>query len=257
MWPNQIISEGKAVVANYNRIFATVVTALLLTAACSEKTEVPPGGGVIDGIKYVNVRDEPQHRHEYENDLIRIYDVLLPPGYVTLYHAHIMDTIYVVVGGAKMRTKSLAGPSGIPIALPIPSGMVLWNEHTKEPLIHEVTNAGDDIARLVGVELKYEKEEFLRQPVVGRGLKLDDTYSKVRAYNLVLAPGESTGEMEAGFSGLIIALSEASVSLKTAGIKSRVASLEPASWEWLETPETITITNVGISPLEAVFYELP
>jgi hypothetical protein len=242
--------------AKYLGTFVTIVTSMILTAGCSEEAEVPPGGGNIGGIKYVNVRHEPQHRHEFENDRVRIYDVLLPPGYVTLYHAHIRDTIYVVIHGSKLKTKSLVG-SSIPIALPIPSGMVLWNEHKKDPLIHEVTNAGDNAARLMGVELKHEAKLFERQPITGHGLNLKDTYAKVRVYELNLAPGESTGKMELGFTGLIIALTEASVSSESTNTVSRIASFEPASWEWLDDPGSVNITNVGISSFEAVLYEFP
>jgi hypothetical protein len=239
-----------------HEILAIFSTVMLLIAGCSDNVEVPPGDGNIDGIEYVSVRHEPQHRHEFENERVRIYDVLLPPGHVTLYHAHILDTAYVAIHGSKMKTKSLVG-SFIPIALPIPSGMVLYSEHKNNPLIHEVTNVGDNIARLVGVELKHESAQFVRKPIAGHGLELKDTYAKVRVYELNLAPGESTGKLEFGFTGLIIALTEASVSSETTSTASRIASFEPASWEWLDDPGHVNLTNIDHSSFEAVLYEFP
>jgi hypothetical protein len=109
----------------------------------------------------------------------------------------------------------------------------------------------------VGVELKYETKQFVRKPITGHGLKLKDTYAKVRVYELNLAPGESTGKMELGFTGVIIALTEATVSLESASTAPRITSVEPASWEWLEDPGKLKLTNVGVSSFEAVLYEFP
>lgn len=238
------------------RIHLAILLSTALIVGCEEAPEVRVVGGSIEGVEYVNVRYEPQHRHEFENDDIRIYDVLLPPEYVTLYHAHVVDTIYVVVSGSKLKTRSLTG-SSLPIALPVPSGTVLFNEHTKEPLVHEVTNEGDNAARLLGVELKFERTEFARQPLSASGLELDATYAKARVYELNLEPGESTGKLEIDFAALMIAKTEASVTFSSTNQPTRIASLEPASWEWLDHPGIVTITNIGLSPYEAVLYELP
>ena len=233
------------------------LASLSLISACQEDTAAPPGAGSFEDVDYVNVRNEPQHRHEFENEAIRIYDVFLPPGYVTLHHAHTEDTIYLVVRGSTLKTKALIGASSLPVALPVPTGTVMWSAHKAEPVVHEVTNVGEGAARLVGVELKYEQSEFTRPVLAGQGLQLDETYAKVRVYGLTLEAGESTGEIEIDFSGLMIAKTEASVTLSGAQRMPRTASYEPAAWEWLDAPGTSTITNVGISPLTAVLYEFP
>ena len=213
--------------------------------------------GSIDGVDYVGVRNEPQHRHEFENDQVRIYDVLLPPGYITLYHAHTQDTIYVAVQGAKVEIKSLLGSIPVPTDRPIPSGIVFWNGHSTEPVIHQVTNTDTHAARLVGVELKFEETSLARKPLSGEGLKLRDTYKKIRVYDLELAPGENTGELAVDFSALVIALTEATVeSISDKGVR-QVSALEPASWAWLNAPGKVTLSNAGTSILKAVIYELP
>ncbi len=233
-----------------------IAAMMMLIPGCRDNVEVPPGGGSMHGIDYVSVRDEPQHRHEFENERVRIYDVLLPPGYVTLYHAHIQDTIYLVVQGSTLKTKAVVGTS-IPIALPLPSGMLMWNEHAKGASIHQVTNTGDNSARLMGVELKHEAAAFKRNAIVAKGLSLANTYSKVRVYKLKLAPGEGSGKIGPGFAGLMIALSEATATVRSANASQRIASFEPASWQWLDESDDLSITNIGLSTYEAVLYELP
>ena len=55
---------------NSRKIF-TCFAAITLSAICNSLVaEVSPEGGTINGIAYVGVRDEPQHRHEFENDQI-------------------------------------------------------------------------------------------------------------------------------------------------------------------------------------------
>jgi len=212
----------------------------------------------INGIEYVNVRDEPQHHHEYENELVRIYDVVLPPRHVTLYHAHYVDTIYAIVRGSTMQGKVLIGGSpSLPEPITVPSGFVAWNGHTKEPLIHQVTNKGEQQARLVGVEIKIPEQKFENPALASPGLILKETYKNVRVYELALAPGGNVIELDINFSGLIIALTESSVSLDYDAVISRTASFEPASWEWLDKPGKIKISNVGASAFKALLYELP
>ena len=87
-----------------NKALAILVPVMMLIAGCGDNVEVPPGDGSIDEIEYVSVRNEPQHRHQFENEWVRIYDVLLPPKHVTLYHAHIQDTIYVAIHGSRLKS---------------------------------------------------------------------------------------------------------------------------------------------------------
>ena len=54
---------------------------------------------------YVAVRDEPRHRRRFEDDHVRVYDVLIPPGDTTLYHHHTEDTFYVAVNDAIVRNQ--------------------------------------------------------------------------------------------------------------------------------------------------------
>ena len=242
------------------RVCLSVLAPLVLLTGCGDSPSpgapLDPEAGSTGGVDYVNVRYEPQHRHEFENEHLRIYDVLLPPGYVTLYHAHFLDTLYAVVQGSKLKSKAVVG-SGIPLALPVPTGTLMWNQHTDEPLIHEVVNAGDGAARLLGVEFKNPVQAFTRLPLAGQGLTLTETYPRVRVYELNLAAGASTGVLDIQFFGLMIAMTEASLSLDAGPGAVRVVSVEPASWQLLHKPGAVKISNIGDSTLKALIYELP
>lgn len=240
------------------RYFLAFVILLMtvLMVGCSGKITVPEGDGVLDGVDYVSVRNEPQHRHKFENDSVRIYDVLLPPGHVTLYHAHRLDTLYVAVHGSKLKSKALTGFS-LPFALPVPDGMVFWRGHEDEHLVHEVTNAGKATARLVGVELKNAATQWPAPLLSGAGLTHKSTYPKVRVYKWLLAPGEVAGLSAPGFKGILVSLSEAVIEVGSDTAAPQRLSLAPAGFQWIEDNATLKLRNIGDEPFEALLYELP
>ena len=61
---------------------------------------------MAEDATWVEVRDEPRHRRRFETDLVRVYDVEIPPGDTTLYHRHTEDTFYVAVNEATVRDRT-------------------------------------------------------------------------------------------------------------------------------------------------------
>ena len=49
----------------------------------------------------VPVEQEPRHRVVFQNKNVRIYDALIPPGDLSLFHTHSFDNVFVVVSGGK------------------------------------------------------------------------------------------------------------------------------------------------------------
>jgi hypothetical protein len=43
----------------------------------------------------VPIEEEPQHRLKFQNQHVRLFDVLLPPGYKGLWHFHVYDGVFV------------------------------------------------------------------------------------------------------------------------------------------------------------------
>lgn len=241
------------------RLSAAIIAMIALLASCGGDVSIPPGDGVLKGVEYVSVRNEPQHRHEFENESVRIYDVLLPPGHITLYHSHTQDTLYVAVHGSKLESSSLTGFS-LPLALPVPSGMVFWRGHKDSHLVHQITNRGDAAARLIGVELKQEATDWLDKPLSSTGLNYEDTYSKARVYKVELAPGEHTEIGNDGFKGVMVSMNNSTLEIgreSELGASGNTVVLESASWQWFDQQQSLRLDNSGNETFNAVLYELP
>jgi hypothetical protein len=198
---------------------------------------------------YVAVRDEPRHRRRFEDDHVRVYDVLIPPGDTTLYHHHTEDTFYVAVNGAIVRNQvwgSDEAREGTAMA-----GTAMCLGHRARPLIHQVHNAGTAEMRLIGAEIKASPVVTSADPLDALGHRLTLERDRLRVYELALEPGESTGEIEYRFSGLTVFLTIATVLVREGDGAERTLVQAPADVVWRRDPTRLQLTNVGEAPWRA------
>ena len=200
------------------------------------------GAGAAGG-DFVEVRDEPRHRRRFEDDLVRVYDVLIEPGDTTLYHRHTEDTFYVAVNEATVRDRTLGDEEARTGTAP--AGTLLCRPHRSRPLIHQVSNVGSAPIRLIGAEKKASPAVTSSEPLDAPGHVLALDREPLRAYELSLEPGQSTGEIEYRFSSLTVMLTIASLRIRQADGVERIATFAPGDVIWLPHPTTLTVTNVG------------
>jgi len=148
----------------------------------------------VSGAEWVPVHKEPQHRQVFENEQVRILDVELPPGYVSLYHKHLLDLIYVTVSGSTVWAQPLNGQKR---QATVNAGDLRFSSDNHDlPHIHRVGNIGDTPFRVIGVGIKGERDKSSATPALTgdiRGLKQEIERSHAAVYRITLKPGESTG----------------------------------------------------------------
>jgi len=202
---------------------------------------------------YVPVRDEPRHRRRFEDELVRVYDVLVPPGDTTLYHHHTEDTFYVAVNEATVRDRTWGSDearTGTAAA-----GSLLCRPHRDRPLIHQVSNVGVAEMRLIGAEIRTSPPVASVEPLLAPGHQLNLERERLRAYTLSLAPGESTGDIAYGFSSLTVFLTIATLRVALPDGTSTTQVHAPGDVIWRPVPQRLSITNVGESPMRAALGE--
>lgn len=99
----------------------------------------------------VPVEQEPHHRWEFQNAYVRVLEVLLTPGEVTLFHTHSHDSIAVQLTPATVQEQSF-GKERQP-ALRITPGEIRYAEGGKTPYTHRVQNVGSTPFHVVDIEL--------------------------------------------------------------------------------------------------------
>src|SRR5215216_3093694 len=137
----------------------------------------------------VPVGSEPRHHLKFENDYVRVFDVIVPQGDATLFHTHANDYAFVSIGDANLVAEVLGSK---PADLILKDGETRF---TKGPITHRVTNVGAAPFRNITIEIlsspgpggdgKQSHDIPSHQPVLEN--------DRVRVERLVLEPGQSTG----------------------------------------------------------------
>ncbi|MGH8949384.1 MAG: cupin domain-containing protein [Acidimicrobiia bacterium] len=87
----------------------------------------------------------------FENDRIRVWEILLQPGERGAFHSHVTNYFWTVVEGSRGLQRFADGTFVVRDYL---VGETKYLEHTPETaLIHDLENVGDSTLRFVTVEL--------------------------------------------------------------------------------------------------------
>ena len=201
----------------------------------------------------VEISGEPRHHPKYENEFVRIWDVTVPAGDATLWHAHRNDNVVVVFGDANLRIETLGRD---PVEAQWKYGEVRFSKAT---YVHRAMNVGTTSFHNLTIELlKSPTPRFLKDAEMpsmpGREIVLDN--DRVRAYHITIAPGSSF-EMHTHFlPRLSIALTAGELEVRTAGKdKPDKLNVPVADARWRAGAVTHSIKNVGKKTFEGIDIE--
>lgn len=85
-------------------------------------------------------------RVSLDNEHVRVFEAVLPPGAKEKQHSHPRSIVHVIEGG-RVRNHT---PDGKVVESELVAGTSAW----REPLVHWAENIGDTTIRLVVVEMK-------------------------------------------------------------------------------------------------------
>ena len=146
-----------------------------------------------DAPVVVSIDQEPRHRPVYRQGHVRILDVQLPPGDVTLFHTHDTAILYVPISISPTDTQILGkewlgvGPNDTSRF----TGQVVASDtsYASRPLTHRVKNVGDRLFRLIAITNAATPEAVATKSPPGRSVHSSPWYS---ATELTVAPNVSS-----------------------------------------------------------------
>lgn len=202
----------------------------------------------------VPVEKEPMHRLTFENEFVRLFDVLVPVGKATEYHVHICDGVSVRVSDAQIVDESIGGE---PKSFDIKYGEATFGARPS-PLTHRVVNSGRTDFRNIFIEILpgANSVNAATFPILSDGHVILIDNDRVRVNRLVLKPGESSKLHTHLMRGLGIVLYDSKIEITAPdGTKRR---LEPKAGDhaWQDAGTTHTIKNIGSNVFEAIDIEL-
>jgi hypothetical protein len=232
----------------------------LLSLACwmlvAASASLTPAVGAAAEEKAVAAKDEPRHRPKLENDQVRILDVEIPPGDQTLFHTHDLNYAFLMVNEAHLRNEVAGKPGTTDIK--IPAGLVGYYRASEGAYTHRFINIGNDLFRAIGIELLRPAPA----PAVSAPLPSSSGYvtvldnERVRAYRLVLEPGQSAPAVTLQGSSVRVAGTGGKLLQQTPGGEATEIQLEPARFQWRAAPSTHSLENAGATRVEIYEFEL-
>jgi quercetin dioxygenase-like cupin family protein len=201
----------------------------------------------------VPIEREPMHRPKFENDKVRVFDVLVPPGKASLFHTHIYDGVSVRISNMVLTEEFENGQKA---TIEIKYGEAAFGARPS-PLTHRVVNNDRSDFRNIFIELlslARSRTPASIPPVLdGRSVLVDN--DRIRATRRVLKPGEYTSVHTHTTDGLSVILYDGKVEI-TSGGKSATVQTKAGDVAWQAAGTTHMIKNIGTSVFEVVDIEL-
>ena len=202
----------------------------------------------------VLIEQEPRHRIVFENRNVRIYDALIPPGDLTLFHTHSVDSVTVIVSGGKGTTEILGKP---PIQIAPVTGNANFNRATNDPYTHRVGNIGATPLRFVVAEIKTPSESpdvpATLDTVPGHQLMVEN--DRVKVYRVSIDPKQSTGIRTRTLPWLRISVLQSTIAVQETGKNSETMETRPGDYRWHEGATSQSLENIGATTYQAIEIE--
>ena len=197
----------------------------------------------------VEIKAEPQHHPKFENEFVRIWDVTVPAGDATLWHAHRNDNVVITLAGASLRIERLGKD-------PVDA---LWKfgdvRFSKATYIHRAMNVGTTAFHNLTIELL--KPASASPPTLLNETGREPVFEtdRVRVYRLSLAPGEVIATHTHPFPCVVVTITAAEIEV-TADGKAVRHPVKEDDVSWRAGAVTHSIKNVGKTRFETVDIEL-
>jgi hypothetical protein len=194
------------------------------------------------------------HVPVFSNDYVTVLNVLIPSGRDSGYHRHSLDSIGVLISDTTRTNQTLGAE---PIARQLqPRGTVSFTPYASEPLVHTVTVQGEQPFHNIVVELRQPTPWRFSpgQRAPGYTLVLDN--ERVRAWRLILEPGETAAVITQNAPGVRVVVEGGELVESVPGMRDRAMAPRPAEVYWQDGGTTRAVRNVGATRIELVELEL-
>ena len=209
--------------------------------------------------KPVLMNKAPFHVPLFSNEYVTMLSINIPPGRDTGFHTHFADSTTVNFSPA-IRTNQIYGEDEITapsVGQPVP-GRVSFNNVTENgQYTHKASNVGPTPFRGVSALLVDRESGHPvsdRSNAAGFMQVLDN--ARVRAWRVILEPGEKTGQITQTAPGWRVYVHGGVVDELVPGSAPRGMAVADGDFMWQDPGQTRAVANSGSTVIEFVEYEL-
>lgn len=210
----------------------------------------------LRGVNVPTVEHASFHQVAFSDPDLVILNNRYPPAGDSGFHSHDRDQFYVVITDSESRGQSMGealGPSR-----KVAAGTAGYGGEVGVRRVHRVINGNEHDAQFIVVE-------FLEAAPKGNSVSSRETApqyvqlvdnERLRAWRLILKPGESTSEITQVGKGVRIVVRGGLLSTLTSGAPEQTLLLRPADFA-VQAPGTARkLRNIGKDTIELVEFEL-
>jgi hypothetical protein len=202
----------------------------------------------------VPVEAEPKHKTVFENEYVRVIDVQIPPGEITLYHRHVLPSIVVYLTRSTNRSESW--PDKAILTRDLSPGQSRYAPYDEKPLTHRVTNTGAGLFRVFDIELLYKPSTTVAlPPLTSPHQKLHWDEKLARSATVRLEPKGKTAIPPSPGARLMVGISGAlQVNSDRANPATRI--LKWSDYQFFPPQTRLDLSTTGSEGAEAVLLDL-
>jgi hypothetical protein len=221
---------------------------LLVLPACGQGS---PPAEAFSAVNVIAVYEEPRHRVLYQNPLVWVLEMRLPPADTTAYHYHSVPLVGIAVQGTRVLDQVPGAP---PRRIPTPrrAPYVFENWSKTVPYTHRVINADSIPMHYVVAEWHagYDGDVAALPNTPARRLIKEGKTARV--YEIRLAAGAATEAHTHAAPGLTVLGTPGTLS--DDGNPEATGGSGPGSWSWRGASYRHVLRNEGSA--ELIAYEI-
>ena len=197
----------------------------------------------------------------FSNDYVIMLNINIPPGRNTGYHTHYADSVSVNLSTASTTSQTYGSSE---VSAPgtgrdgVPGRTTFFNVTEDGTRTHKATNVGPTPFHNISFILKNQGSAGNtvsdRSGVAGYTQIIDN--ARIRAWRVVLEPGEGTGQITQTAPGLRVYVHGGVLAEMVPGSADRGMAPYQGDFIWQDAGQTRAVKNTGTTLIEFVEFEL-
>ena len=102
-------------------------------------------------LAQIPIEKEPHHKVVFENQVVRVIDLVVAPHDTTLLHTHNAASVVIFLSTSSF---AIQNPKQAPVVTQVKHGDIVYRDYDKKPVAHIVWSADTSVFRCLVVEIK-------------------------------------------------------------------------------------------------------
>lgn len=223
----------------------------LHSSACAQTERRDNEAGAIPPVENATF-----HQLVFANEDVAVLNNRYPPSGDSGFHTHYRDLFYVIIQPSESRAQRI-GQASVVVPMPV-AGDAGYSPVGAEPRTHRVVNSDGGPLQIIVIEIRRATplgNVISSREAAPQYVQIVDN-ARVRAWRLVLEPGQSAPAISQGGNGVRVVVRGGLLTTITPGLADQTLALEAGDFALQSSGFTRALRNGGNETIELVEMEL-